>query len=127
MYLRRITDDEYNLKVCRKNIIEFISHTFQSNKNKCSLDYTKNDIYLGSDDSNIIYVITDYSNIESLIEYNMRYNDIAEITSWPNFVDRYNSLINREQLARKLNTFLNNELLIPDITNYIINIAIELI
>lgn len=125
-YLRRITDDEYN-SLCRKNIRECISKTLRFKRNKCVLDYVKDDIYLESNEPDVIYIITNYNLIGAPLEYNIKYNRMDEINSWQGFEIRYNSLINREQLARKLSVFLNNELLILDITKYIINIAIGLI
>lgn len=126
MYLRRITDDEYN-SLCRKNIRECISKTTRFNQNKCSLDYVKDDMYLESDDSDVIQIITNYNLIRAPLEYHIKYNCIDEINSWQGFEIRYNSLINREQLAHKLSVFLNNDVLILDITKYIINIVIGLI
>ena len=125
MYLRRITDDEYNsLEIHRKNIRKCISNTLRFKQNKCGLDYVKDDMYLQSDSSNHIYIITNHKQIGSPLKYSIICNWMNEYTYWPKFVDDYNSLINREQLARKLSVFLNNELLVLDITKYIIDIAI---
>jgi hypothetical protein len=64
MYLRRITDDEYNsLEVYRKNIRECISNTVRFNQNKCGLDYVKDDMYLRSEYSDDIYIIINHKQI----------------------------------------------------------------
>lgn len=56
MYLRRITDDEYNgLEVYREKIRKCISNTPRFKQDKCGQDYVKDDIYLESDESNAIY------------------------------------------------------------------------
>jgi hypothetical protein len=126
MYLRRITDDEYsNLEVYhRKDISELISRTSRFKQGKCALNYVKNDIYLESDEPEIIYIITNYSLIRAPLEYSIRYNCMDEISSWCGFEEHYKTLINREQLARKLSLFLGNGLFVLDITNYIIDIVI---